>query len=343
VGKKSSPKPPDYSATAKASEKSAELAYKTSQEQLAWAKEQWAEQKATLDQIMSVQLPMMEEQWAKAKEDRQRYEELYQPMEEEYLKRAQEWDSPERRAQEAAKAQTDISQQFDAQRQNALQRLESYGVDPSQTRNAALDMGVRIEQAKAMSQGATQARNQVEREGLGMIGESINVGRGMASQGLNYAGQSLAAGQGGQNSAAGWQGAAGAMGSPTQWMGLGQQGTMNSANIKNMGYQNQMQGWQANQDASNAMIGNVAGIAGAAAMFMADGGEVRGPGGPREDAIPARLSDGEYIIPADVVARKGTEFFDNLVKKAQESEAARMESAQVTKQALGIPPPEAMR
>ncbi len=48
---------------------------------------------------------------------------------------------------------------------------------------------------------------------------------------------------------------------------------------------------------------------------FADGGEIDGPGTGTSDSIPIRASDGEYIIPADVVRRKGTEFFDKLVDK----------------------------
>ena len=44
-------------------------------------------------------------------------------------------------------------------------------------------------------------------------------------------------------------------------------------------------------------------------------GEVRGPGTGTSDSIPARLSDGEYIIPAEVVRRKGTDFFDKLLNE----------------------------
>jgi hypothetical protein len=40
------------------------------------------------------------------------------------------------------------------------------------------------------------------------------------------------------------------------------------------------------------------------------GGEVDGPGGPRSDSIVARLSDGEYVIRADVVEKLGVPFFD---------------------------------
>lgn len=37
----------------------------------------------------------------------------------------------------------------------------------------------------------------------------------------------------------------------------------------------------------------------------ADGGPIRGPGGPRDDAIPARLSNGEHVFDADSVTAIG--------------------------------------
>jgi hypothetical protein len=46
---------------------------------------------------------------------------------------------------------------------------------------------------------------------------------------------------------------------------------------------------------------------------FATGGFISGPGGPRDDAILARLSAGEYVIPAHVVAAWGVEFFDHLI------------------------------
>lgn len=44
-----------------------------------------------------------------------------------------------------------------------------------------------------------------------------------------------------------------------------------------------------------------------------DGGKVKGPGTGTSDSIPARLSDGEYVIPADVVRRIGTDALDRLI------------------------------
>jgi hypothetical protein len=41
----------------------------------------------------------------------------------------------------------------------------------------------------------------------------------------------------------------------------------------------------------------------------------RGDGSGIDDTVPAMVSEGEYVIPADVVAAKGTEFFDKLLER----------------------------
>lgn len=49
-----------------------------------------------------------------------------------------------------------------------------------------------------------------------------------------------------------------------------------------------------------------------APLQEADGGPIRGPGGPRDDAIAAYLSNGEYVIQAKAVDRYGVGLFDRL-------------------------------
>jgi hypothetical protein len=44
-------------------------------------------------------------------------------------------------------------------------------------------------------------------------------------------------------------------------------------------------------------------------------GPVRGPGGPIDDKVPAMLSDGEYVLPADTVQKLGVKNLDALVKR----------------------------
>lgn len=43
-------------------------------------------------------------------------------------------------------------------------------------------------------------------------------------------------------------------------------------------------------------------------------GKVKGPGNGIDDKIPAMLSNGEYVIPADVVQKYGVAFFDSMVQ-----------------------------
>ncbi len=45
---------------------------------------------------------------------------------------------------------------------------------------------------------------------------------------------------------------------------------------------------------------------------FADGGQVSGAGGPRDDKILARLSDGEFVMNANAVSTFGSDFFDAL-------------------------------
>jgi hypothetical protein len=43
-----------------------------------------------------------------------------------------------------------------------------------------------------------------------------------------------------------------------------------------------------------------------------NGGSVRGPGGPRADAVKAWLSNNEYVLPADTVQQVGLPALDQL-------------------------------
>jgi len=346
---KDAPDPPDFSGIAAVSEAQAKEMAEIAREQLDWSKQQWTDQQGMINPLLAQQEEISEQQWADAQEDRGRYEQLYQPMEEEYLQRAQDWDSPERRGREAAEAMVEVGSQFEAQRQNALRRLEGYGVDPSTTRSQALDLGVRVEEAKAKSLAGTQARDQTEREGMGMLGESINVGRGLPSQGLQYSGQALQANAAAQAGTGAWQGAAQAIGTPGQYYAGSGNALGNQANA--LGSQYNAQIGQFNAEAATSPWNTIAQLGGGyLGTKFAEGGEavaipdgqVSGPGGSTDDAIQANLSDGEYVVPADVVLRKGTEFFDKLVTKVKEEQAQRENNAQVGREAMAIPPDAAM-
>lgn len=62
---------------------------------------------------------------------------------------------------------------------------------------------------------------------------------------------------------------------------------------------------------NNGVVGQKTGPGGYP-MGLRGGGKVTGPGGPTDDKIPAMLSAGEYVLPADTVQAVGKENLDNL-------------------------------
>lgn len=322
------PAPPDMGPMAEASTEAARIAQQTSMAQLDWAREQDTMNRELLNSILDIQLPAMREQYETASADRKRYEEIYRPLEEQFREEAWSYDTPERRAQERAKALADTTTQFDAARNNALQRLEGYGVDPSQTRNAALDINTRTQQAAAAVGAMSQADSRVENVGRALKSDVINMGRGALSNAAGFYGAAMQSGNSGMGNALQTTNTgAGAVQSALGFGNLAMQGYGQGANIMNQGYQNQMMGWNASQAQSagtlqglGSMFGMAAGLRdGGQAIPYSDEGEVidtgMGDGSGIDDTVPAYLSDGEYVIPADVVRAKGEEFFDRLLEK----------------------------
>lgn len=344
MGKKSTPKAPNLQPYADALEQQGEWAFLTSQEQLKWAREQDTNNRALLQQVLGPQLEAQANQADWAIKDRERYENVYQPLEDNLIKDFQEYGSEDRLGRNRGRAMADVASSFDAQRRNALQRLESFGVDPSQTRNAALDTAMRTQQGAAMAAAATNSQRIDEDKARALRADAINIGRGMPSQVAQSYGQSVAAGSqamGGANSTFGTS--ANAIGSPGSFASLGQSGMTGAGNMQSQGFQNQMSAYNAQQAANASMMSGIGSAVGMAAM-LADGKRPRdqaipttpghiaagpGDGSGIDDRVPAtivnpqtgaqvadaRLSTDEYVIPADVVRAKGVEFFDKLLQK----------------------------
>ena len=332
MGKPKAPAPPDYSGVATANQKAAELSYKLGQEQLAWAKEQYASDKQIYEKIVDGFLGDMDETSANAAKDRAFYEDYFQPLEKELAQEAVSYDTPERRRREMGAAQAGVAQQFAAQRENARRELEAYGIDPSSTRYGALDIGIRTSQAAAQAAAGTAANNRVEDVGRALRSEAINVGRGypgQITQSYQTASQagSGAAGTVGQATSIGGQ----TMGTAPQYMGLGNQSVAQWGNTLNMSYQNQLDRFKAQQSASSgigSILGMGLGLAGKA-FGLEDGGAIPDPrevgaipeeispsGGAQTDDVPVNLNVGEFVIPDDVVSWYGEKHMYSLIEKA---------------------------
>lgn len=238
---------------------------------------------------------------------------------------------------EAGKAEADVAAQFEQARQTATDRLEQFGVDPSQTRQGALDLGTRVAEAAAQASAGNQARTNTENIGRALRSEAINVGRGYPGQiqaSLAGAGQSgnQAVNTGLATTASGAQ----TMGTGQGWQGLGNQAVSGWGNILNAGFQNQLAAFQADQNASSGWGSALGTIGGLATAFIQEGGVVPEPGrsvpveaSPSGGAIPddipaeieggapARLNAGEFVIPEDVVGWVGEKGMQQFILKAR--------------------------
>lgn len=353
-GKNSAPPPPDYTPIAEASAEQAKYNFQLGKDQLAWAREQYASDRQIIDTVVNAALRRQDINDQNAAADRGRYEQLYQPLEDAAIREARDFSGPERERFEMARAEATVAQQAEAARRNATQNLEAYGVDPSSTRFAALDLGARVQQAAAQAGAGNQARAQTEAVGRALRSEAVNVGRGYPGQVAGTYGTALQSGNSAVNSAlAGTASGAGTMGTNTQYQGLSNQAIGTWGNTVNQGYQNQLNAFNANQQASSglgSLLGAGIGVLGMSTQgtllgaMMAEGGEVpenatsggnvpakaSPTGGKAIDDVPAMLTAGEFVVPKDVVSWKGEEFFQKLIdgsRKAKPQATAKPEYA----------------
>ena len=281
MGKGSAPAPPDYTPIAQSDEQAAQLYATTSQNQLDFAKQQYSDQAPytaammnNMNQVMQSDITTQNQQNTNAQQAQQFYQSTYQPMESQFAGEAANYNSPERAAQASAAAQGDVASAFAGQRQSALSSLESYGIDPSQTRYGALDLGTRISQAAAQSAAGTQSGLNSQATGMALQGEAINIGRGYPGQVANAYSTATGAGSGATSAGSAGVGAGlntsstygNMMGTPAQWAGLQNQALGGATNALNAGFQNQLGAFNANAGVAGNTSSGIGSMVGTAVM-----------------------------------------------------------------------------
>lgn len=159
-----------------------------SAEQLAWAKEIYASeapQRAAASEmgnaVSQAQLDQMRQQTQIAAQGQQDYEQIYRPNEQRLAAEAAAYDTPERRAAEAAAASAQVEQQIAAQRGASMRDLERSGVNPASGKVAAIQGSMDLGAAKLKAGASTAAAKNVETVGRAMRSDVANLGRGIAS------------------------------------------------------------------------------------------------------------------------------------------------------------------
>lgn len=218
--------------------------------------------------------------WATA--DRNRYEETFQPLEDEFVKTANEYDTPEKRAEAAAMAKAGVMDEAEKAKAQTNRSMASYGIKPGSGRHTGISKATEVATALGSADAKNKARELVESKGLALKSQAINVGRNLPSQALSASGLGLSAGSSATGTQSNTQNMAYNAGNV---MNAGFSGNMNGnssgANILGSQYNQQMSAYNADQAASGAFwggIGSAAGtLAGAAIVSSKDFKENKQP------------------------------------------------------------------
>lgn len=328
---------PGQIASAESAREVGQMQKDTAMEYLNFSKQQYADFKDDLKEIAQAQKAIME-QTAKRGEEYATYErETFRPLEKRLVAEAEAYATPAKQEELASQGMADVAQAYQMQRQQALDTMAKYGINPNSARFAAINAQLGQGEAAARAGVATKSRIAAEEMGRARLYDAAALGRGLASNATAAAGTAVGAG-----TAAG-----GSFQAPAEYMSksYGQTGSMlggasssfgTAGNIYGQEFNARMGAYESEQGRKGAMMGALGTAAGmyfggpsGSAMLgkmfgAADGGKVKrlgksgkvsGPGGPVDDKIPAMLSDGEYVLPADTVKAVGIKKLDKLVKK----------------------------
>ena len=263
--------PPPDPAIGRAAEMNAQISdkwLKFAEEQTAIGNKRQEVTDALSTKVINQQLAVQDQanQWAK--EDRARTKTVFQPLQDDFINTAKNYDSADKQAEAASEATADVQKAADTQRQTSARQMASMGVNPASGRFAGITQANDLNTSIAAAGAANTARRTVRDKALALRADAINMGNGLASSTAAAYGIGTTAG----NSAVGNNATANSsffQNNNTMNTGFGgaMQGYANQGNILNNLYGNQLQAWNAQNQAnatSSAGLGNMVGtIAGA--------------------------------------------------------------------------------
>jgi hypothetical protein len=105
----------------------------------------------------------------------------FRPLEQEIVERARNYDTPERRAEEARRATTDVEAMAGRQRYARMSEMASFGIAPDSMKAQSMNASADINNARIAAGAASGARRQVEATGAARMADAANMGRGLPS------------------------------------------------------------------------------------------------------------------------------------------------------------------
>jgi hypothetical protein len=318
----SPPAAPDYSPMANSNMEIARM-------NLAYAKEKDTLASADRTRLLDLtekttgrQMALAEEEATRSKGYYDDYTKTYQPLGQKLAAEATSFSTEAERNRIAGQAGADVAQAYNNAEGQQTRGMSRLGIGrPNANSFAAVNNQLLASKAGAIAGATTSAGFQARDAATNRMTNAVNVGNKLpgfsqVSSGLSTSGNAAAVSGANQTQGSVTAG----YGVPSMYMNNAVNSNNSAANIMNTGFQNNQSNW-VNQGMQTAAMFNAAGAAygayggGPSRVPLASGGHISGPGTGISDSIHAMVSDGEYVIPADVVKRKGVEFFDKLLEK----------------------------
>lgn len=270
MSKASAPAAPDYTPIAAADTAAANDQYQLGEQQLQQAQSEYAAEAPATNAYMQSMTALSNSQAALSDSAENEYTSVFQPLQTQFASQAENYDSTDNQNQQAGAADADVANQFDSARTTAQQSLESYGIDPSQTRFGALDLGSQVQQAAATASAGTTSRLNTANTGLALEGQALNLGNNVASTSTGAAGSSASTGGSGINATTNEANVFGNLeGTPAQYEGLANNSNAGAASALNLGYNNALAGQQLQVQESGNNMSGIGSLVGAAATVGA--------------------------------------------------------------------------
>lgn len=287
-GNSAAPQAPDFSGLINAATQQSRDYAGIMRDQLQWAKDQYGQNRPYYQQAMQQDLDAQKSQNEFASQQRARYNELYAPLQQQFVGAVKDYNSPTEVARARGQAMGSVAEQYGAVRDAATRQLQSYGVDPSSARFGALDIGTRTSEAAAAAAAGTQSDVNRENTSLGLQAQALNIGNGLPASATASNAGGTGAGGGAVNAVTNsYSPYAGALGNPIGFGNLSTGALGLAGNFTNMGYQNQLSQFNANQNSSSG-FGSLLGIGAGVGMRLA--------GFAKGGRVPSLT--GEYPPPA---------------------------------------------
>jgi len=333
---------PGMLASAEAAREIGQIQAATAKETLDFYKQSYADMAPLIKEVQQNDMAIAKANQARADEYAAYERETFRPLEKQLVKDAEDYSTAGKREALATQAAADVNTAFTNAREQEGRALSRMGVNPNSGRFAALNNQLTLGEAATAAGAMNKTRTDAEQLGFARRMDAAGLGRGLAGNASTAYGVSIGAGDSARNTAIN---AGNYMGGG---YGAAQQGYSSAANsygtagnIYGQEFQGRLQGYQAQQQGQSALMQGIGSMAGTAlggwasgsfkkwadggeikrtALKLADGthvgaGPVSGPGGPVDDKIPAMLSNGEYVLPADTVKKIGKQKLDKVVEK----------------------------